>query len=377
MKKLRLLFCFLTIAFFAEYAQALPLQADTLTKAEFDKVALYGYYTYGGIYLEDSVTALLRFDGIRGEGYVYDWRGFALFTLEGSYSVNDRTWVMTATNMKEKVLGELRAEITTKSMIGFTLMFNPDKFNWKAIPNFTPLPTAVTVAGYHSPAGNDQEDPDFMLDFNLSTLAFDEQTDGAYASTFNMELIARYSPFIPQHGPYRNANDVKNQMQLAHRYFLSLYYQGVDSNLSLTKLREINAIHTGNYAAKTKLLYAQHDLLSFELIYNWSIDTTLNQVYARDGLVFQVSTGKKLALNDLFLPGFEKQLLALADRNKDTNFMEDEAVTLSTDFSIDGFGLHLYYSQGKIGNWQTQCYIPWKELEPLINPEGPLAFVVK
>ncbi len=377
MKKNVFLFFLLVFIFFSKAVQATTSADDTLTKAEYNRVAMFGFHTYGGIYLGDSVTVLAYFNGTWGKGYVYDWRGFALFDFQGSYQVADKMWVMTATNGREKGLGELRAEITTQSMNGFTLMFNSDKFNWKATPKLAPLPTVINIAGLYSPAGSDEEDPDSMLDFGLVALAFDEKKDGVFATVCNTEITTRFSPFIAQHGPYGQVADVKNQMLLVQKHFLNLYFQGVDSSLSLSKLLDMGVVHYGYYSAKTELLYAQHDLISLELNYHWRMDTTLNQNYARDGSVYQVSTGKKLTLNDLFLPGFEEKLRALAEKNKDANFMEGEAVTLSTDFSIDGFGLHLYYSQGSTGNWQTQCYIPWKALEPLINPDGPLAFVVK
>ncbi|MGL4596779.1 MAG: hypothetical protein ACRCYO_04590 [Bacteroidia bacterium] len=349
---------------------------DSVKNVELRKIAMYGFHTYSGTYLDDSVRAVIYFNYDYCQGYLFTLQGIAKFSFHGFYSINEHTWTLNAFNQDNDKIGEMRSSFTPKRMTGFTLMYNADKFDWPAEEKFGTYPQCIFQYNEYSPSGHGFKDPDLLMNITMRVFVFNEKKAPQLASTMNSFMMNRATPFLETRSAYRDSMDVMIQTKKVNEYFAKLYYAGIDSTKDLSEINASGKVHFGHYNASSEVFYAQNDLYSAECRVYWRMDTTLKHDH-NDGMVYQISTGKKLELKDLFLPGYEEKLKALAETHKSNSFINDEPFYLSQNFYINGFGLHLLYAQGADGSWHSSCFVPWSELKDFIDPNGPLAFVVR
>ena len=109
------------------------------------------------------------------------------------------------------------------------------------------------------------------------------------------------------------------------------------------------------------------------------------------------SLGKKILLNDLFNENWENRLLEVGEREFkiqqkihpetplyetpyfDFPFTENRQFKFANNFLIKNEGLYFFYNNYEIASFaagQSEFTIKWKDLKALINPNGPLAFML-
>lgn len=109
---------------------------------------------------------------------------------------------------------------------------------------------------------------------------------------------------------------------------------------------------------------------------------------------FQISTGKSLALSDVFKPGYEPYFKKMGEEIIRRENQVPEGETLA-DYGYDGFydgfvlpenvefhdqGIFFYYNPYEVGPWAMpppEFELTYAEVKDFIKPEGPLGAVLK
>ena len=131
--------------------------------------------------------------------------------------------------------------------------------------------------------------------------------------------------------------------------------------------------------------------------YTLSIDTGgysggAHPYYHREFINIDMKTQKKLNLKNLFIKGFEKELLKIAlleyrstynldiNQSLSSEGWSEEKFVLAKNFAITKKGIYFFYNQYEIKSYadaSTEFIIPYTKLKNIINYKGVLANSLK
>jgi hypothetical protein len=140
-----------------------------------------------------------------------------------------------------------------------------------------------------------------------------------------------------------------------------------------------------------EVLFNESYLLTIRaLYYEYTGGAHGNYGYAN--LVLDMKQGSQLALDDLFIPGYESKLkqLALAELKRqykastvgdltDQGFFLENGFELTDNFFIQKNGIGFTYNPYEIAAYAlgaVDVFIPWSSLQDIIRPDGPLAWTL-
>ncbi|CAN5753043.1 hypothetical protein BH11BAC7_BH11BAC7_26950 [soil metagenome] len=97
---------------------------------------------------------------------------------------------------------------------------------------------------------------------------------------------------------------------------------------------------------------------------------------------FDLQSGKLLTTDDIFKKGYEEplRLKAVEHLDRDPDFFSRDSLELNGNFYITPEGIGFFYNSYEITayvNGQPVAFIPWKEMEQLVDPKGPMNWVKK
>lgn len=114
--------------------------------------------------------------------------------------------------------------------------------------------------------------------------------------------------------------------------------------------------------------------------YNWEHSGGAHGVGFSGYNCFNLETGKLITEDDIFLDGYEEPLRLKAIEHLDAEglFIERDSLQLNGNFFITPEGIGYFYN-----SYEISCYacgtpgtfIPWKELDKWIDPNGPMGWV--
>ncbi|AYL96507.1 DUF3298 and DUF4163 domain-containing protein [Mucilaginibacter celer] len=108
---------------------------------------------------------------------------------------------------------------------------------------------------------------------------------------------------------------------------------------------------------------------------------------------WDTKAGKNLTLNDIFTPGYQDKLKAIAEKIfrrdeklsdraslKDNYFFKDDKFALNTNFSVTPLGIKFLYNQYEIKPYAagiTELFIPYAQIKSLLRPNTVVSQFIK
>jgi hypothetical protein len=172
---------------------------------------------------------------------------------------------------------------------------------------------------------------------------------------------------------------VSSQNKNLAKYINSEISKVLNSKINVKKhvLKTIkNMPSTGEekYSIEVKLLAITSKTFSLEsyLMYDDPYDERAGTQLRN----FDKKTGREIKIDELFIKGYEKNLLKIAKQayeKKGIELDEDISFTIAKNIGISKDGLHLEYNILEIGSRAVSLVIPYASLKEIINPKSYLA----
>ncbi|HTL81969.1 MAG TPA: RsiV family protein [Bacteroidia bacterium] len=215
-----------------------------------------------------------------------------------------------------------------------------------------------------------------------------DSTTGEYTSTAEIHYVR----------PYSDATQLQDQLDsfIFNRLF---YPDGFTVEINSTKIKpvypEFTSITSAYVNANASAEFSSEWDAGVDVVWNgsgvlcmsngnWEYAGGAHGVGFSEFNCFDLKTGKKIEEKDIFLKGYEETLRRKAiehlDREEGELFLPKDSLELNGNFYLTPEGIGYFYNSYEITSYAggtPETFIPWSELNSLIDPKGPMGWVKK
>lgn len=355
MKRLAFLFLFILLSsyLFAQNGRIIFLRGTVGKYKTEMTLRVYGSGEVTGFYQYEGKQAWLRLSGRNSDGKNLVLQEFPdAYTGRKSGDNHPTTGTFTGLLDKENFTGKWSSP-DGNSILDFAMRVECGDEGICFTQQKVVADTTVYIEGFHengiqisaqmnwlrSNSGNKK------LDYALDTFIFNR--------TYYPDMFENYKPVFPD-------------------------YQAMADSLVI---KNINYDSRMEWLAGCDVLWNGHGILCLESGH-WEYTGGAHGNGYTEYNCFDLHSGKLLTTDDIFKKGYEEplRLKAVQHLDRDPDFIERDSLELNGNFFLTPEGIGFFYNSYEISSYTSGtpvAFIPWKELDQWIDPEGPMAWVKK